>query len=437
MVDRNTSDNDTKPENAVGNLDYLYWILPVAIVVICAFAAIYALLAPPVPIPLDNPEARKLIPVITEKMFWSDRQETAIRFCWTIVSTILLMAFLQSGLSARLRDFAESKTSNLLFQVFIYASIWTLGADIITFPFAYFGDFVFSHYYELSSQLFSDWLIDMLKRFLMTIVLEVPKYTLILFVIRKFPKHWPQMQVVFGIPIMLFITFISPILIAPVYNDFVLMKPSPLRTEIKELAAKAGIPEAPVYVVNKSKSTNTVNAYVSGIGLSERIVIWDTTLQKLPKEQVLCVVAHELGHYALHHVLIALGLGILFSLYTIPVNLYFTPLLFKYIPKKWGIKRIQDVTTIAIFVYVSHCGEFWLEPIHNTWSRVLERDADLYGLKIHHDPMNFARAYAFLATENLADPCPPKLFEIWLCSHPPLEKRIKYVTEGINLKDSK
>jgi len=419
------------------NLDFLYWILPIAIILISAFGAIYSLMAPPVAIPLDNPEARKLIPVITDKMFWCDRQGTAISFGWTILGTILLMTFLQTGLASKLCKFAESKTSILILQVLIYTTVWSLAIDIITFPLSYLSGFVFSHYYGLSAQSFGDWMLDFLKNFAMGTAIKVPMWTLLLFLVRKFPKHWPQLQVATGIPIMLFMTFISPILLAPVFNEFVLMKPSPMRTEIQKLAAKAGIPDAPVFVVNKSKKTNTINAYVTGLGSSQRIVIWDTTLKKLPQEQVLCVVAHELGHYALHHVLIAVGLGILFSLYTIPVNIYFTPLLFKYMPKKWGIKRIQDLSTIAIFIYVSHCGEFWLDPIYNTYSRMKERDADLYGLSLRHDPMNFARAYAFLATENLADPCPPKLFEIWLDSHPPLATRIKYVTEGINSDQKK
>ncbi|MDX2107146.1 MAG: M48 family metallopeptidase [Candidatus Melainabacteria bacterium] len=381
------------------------------------------------PIPLDNPEARKLIPVVTDKMFWCARQKTAIGFGWTILSVILLMIFLQSGLARKLSNFAENKSSALINQVFIFTGLWGLAVYIITLPISYFTDFVFSHHYGLSSQPFIGWMLDSLKAFTMGIAIEVPLWTLLLFLIRKYPKSWPQMQALASIPIMLFMTFISPILLAPVFNNFVLMKPSLLQSEIKNLATRAGIPNAPIYIVDKSKQTNTVNAYVTGIGLSHRIVIWDTTLKKLPQEQVLCVVAHELGHYALHHVLIAVGLGILFSLFTIPVNIYFTPLVYKYLPAKWGIKRIQDLSTIAIFFFVTNCGEFWLDPVMNSYSRIKEREADLYGLKLHRDPMNFARTYAFLATENLAEPCPPKLLEIWLYSHPPLATRIKYITE--------
>lgn len=412
------------------NLDYLYWILPVSIVLICMFGAAYALLAPAEPIPLDNPEAHKLIPVVTDKMFWCDRQKTAIGFGWTIISFGLLMTFLQSGLAFKLSKFAESKTSKFILQVLIFMGIWALAIEIITFPISYLSGYVFSHYYGLSSQSFNDWLLDYLKSFLMQIALEVPMWALLLFLIRKFPRKWPYLQVISGIPIMLFMTFISPILLAPVFNQFMLMPPSPLRTDIKKLAAKAGIPDAPIYVVDKSKQTNTINAYVSGIGSSQRIVIWDTLLKKLPHEQILCVVAHELGHYALNHVMIACGLAILAGLWTIPVNLYFTPILFENMPKAWGIKRIQDLSTIAIFIYVSHCGEFWLCPFESTYSRIKERDADMYGLKIHHDPMNFARTYAFLATENLSEPCPPKLFELWFYSHPPLATRIKYVMDA-------
>lgn len=424
-----TLKNEPEPLYRERNLDYLYWVLPVSIVLVCIFGALYALLAPPEPIPLNNPEARKLIPVVTDKMFWCDRQETAIGFSWTIINTIILMTFLQSGLAFKLSKFAESKTSNLILQVLIFTGIWVVAIEVLTFPMSYLSGFVFSHYYALSSQSFGDWLVDYLKSLVMQIALEVPMWALLLFFIRKFPTKWPYLQVMAGIPIMLFMTFISPILLAPVFNQFTLMQPSPLCTDIKKLAAKAGIPDAPIFVVDKSKQTNTINAYVSGLGSSQRIVIWDTTLKKLPNEQILCVVAHELGHYALNHVLMACSLAILAGLWTIPVNLFLTPVLFKNMPKKWGNRQIQDLSSIAIFIYVSHCGGFWLAPLESTYSRIKERDADMYGLKIHHDPKNFARTYAFLATENLSEPCPPKLFEIWLYSHPPLATRIKYVMD--------
>jgi Zn-dependent protease with chaperone function len=140
-------------------------------------------------------------------------------------------------------------------------------------------------------------------------------------------------------------------------------------------------------------------------------------------------VAHELGHYALHHILIGCGIGVLFIIWSIPVNLFFTPLFFKYLPEKWKIKKVQDLAAITMFVYISHCTGFFMEPFGNFYTRGIEKDADMYGLKLHHDPINFARTYAFLSNENLSDPCPPKLLEIWLFSHPPLATRIKYVTE--------
>jgi len=410
-------------------LDFLYWILAALIILISVFGIIYALTAPPVSIPLDNIEARKLIPIVTEKTMQHSRWSIAIGFLWTIISTVLILTFLQYGLAKRLSDFSESKTSNLLLQVTLYSIILSLVIEIITLPLSYLTGFVFDHHFGLSSEPLSQWLLDTLKGFALGSVVEIPLWTLLLFLVRKFPKGWPYIQAATALPIMLFMTFISPILFEPVFNKIQLMEASPLRDDIKKLAAKAGLPNAPVFVSDKSKQTNTINAYVTGIGLSERIVIWDTTLKKMPKEQTLCVVAHELGHYALHHILIGCGIGILFIIWSIPVNLYFTPLFFKYLPEKWKIKKVQDLAAITMFVYVSHCAGFFMEPFGNFYSRSIEKDADMYGLKLHHDPINFARTYAFLSNENLSDPCPPKLLEVWLFSHPPLATRIKYVTE--------
>lgn len=340
-----------------------------------------------------------------------------------------MLTLLQCGAASKLRDFCEGKTTNFILQVVLFTVIFSGIIEIITFPLSYFGGFVFDHHFGLSSQSFVDWLLDKAKSFAVRSAMEIPTWVILLFLIRKFPKKWPYAQAAVALPISLFMTFISPVAIDPIFNKIQLMEPSPFRTEIRNLAAKAGLPDAPIFISDKSKQTNTMNAYVTGIGPSARIVIWDTTLNKMKQEQVLCVVAHELGHYALNHTLLYFGIEVLLIIWSIPVNLYFSPIFFRYVPKSWGVRDIQDLAAVIMFMYVSHCAFFFIEPAQSFYSRNIEREADFYGLKIHHDPINFARAFAFLSKENLADPFPPKLFEYWFCSHPPLGKRIQYMTE--------
>ena len=117
-------------------------------------------------------------------------------------------------------------------------------------------------------------------------------------------------------------TFISPILLEPVLNDFTVMQDGALKTRIKELAGKAGAPDAPIYVADKSKQTNKLNAYVSGLGGSTHVVIWDTTLKNLPDDQILSIVGHELGHYYLHHVYMDFFISVGINILLVPFNMY-------------------------------------------------------------------------------------------------------------------
>lgn len=425
MQDPSASPN----EKAFHKTDLLYWLFPALIIVISTFGAFYALTTPAVTVQFSNPEAQKLVPALTEKMWQCSRWGIAISFLWSIVGTTIMMTFLQLGFASRLRDFCERKTPFMFLQVTLFTLVFSGAIQLLTLPLSYFTDFVFEHHFGLSSQPIADWLRDLIKGFLVGVVLEIPLWALLLFLVRKFPRKWPYLQAALTVPITVFMTFISPVVFEPIFNKIELMQPSPFRDEIRTLATKAGLQDAPIFVSDKSKQTNTMNAYVSGIGPTARIVIWDTTLKSMKPEQVLCVVAHEFGHYALHHTLIYFGIGLLFTLWSIPINLFLTPLFFKYIPEKWGVRNVQDLAAITMFMYVSHCAGFFMEPAQNFYHRMIERDADFYGLKIHHDPLNFARAFAFLSEKDLADPFPPKLFELWLCSHPPLGKRIEYMTE--------
>ncbi len=151
------------------------------------------------------------------------------------------------------------------------------------------------------------------------------------------------------------------------------------------LAAKAGVPNVPIFIADKSKQTKTFNASVSGIGGSARIVIWDTAAGNLPDDQILAIVGHELGHYCLHHeytnYLIAVGINFLL----IPINLFFLEPFAARLPKQWQVRDIRDFAFIpAIALFSSIC--FMLAaPIFNGWSRMQEHQADAFSKRITGD----------------------------------------------------
>ena len=228
--------------------------------------------------------------------------------------------------------------------------------------------------------------------------------------------------------------FLAPLVVDPLFNKFTPMPPSPLRTQIQALAAKAGIPDAPIYVVDKSKQTETTNAYVTGIGASARIVIWDTTLKRMPPDQVVAVVGHEMGHYVLKHLYLGFAEAVLGLLVALPLVQVLVQRLIARCGPRWRLRGLTDPAAVPAFLLVLGVLTFLAEPITSACSRQIEHAADAYGIAITQDRVAAARAFVSLSEQNLSDPDPPALIRFWLFSHPPLRERLEFAlgrkTEG-------
>ncbi len=411
------------PKNDQITVSIFYWLLPVSLILTSCFAIWYSLATPTVPI--TNLTVLQYIPTVSDKVIQNSRWGLACDFAWTIGDIAFFAAFIQTGWAWRLRDLVQRIHSNLLVQVTLFTLIYSTVQIAIFFPLTYLTQFWMSHHFGLSSQSLQAWLADGGKAALLSIILESLNWFLFFFIVIKFPKRWPAIFAAVSIPIMLFMTFINPLVFEPIFNKFEPMAPSKLQRDIQNLAQKSGIPQARILVSDQSKRTNTTNAYVNGIGSSARIVLWDTIIAKMPPEQVLCVVAHEIGHYKHNHVLWGCLIGTICILLTIPINNYLTPLFFKYCPDSWRVKSVSDIAAIPILLIYSSCFGFWQEPLFNWYSREIEHDADMFEFRVHADRVNSAKSLAFLAQENLSEPSPPPLIKYWVYSHPSLADRIE------------
>jgi len=366
-----------------------------------------------------------LIPPVTPAMFMYSRIRYAVHFIWIALDVAFLWSFLQLGWSADLRSFAISKTRFPFLQLAIFLFVFALTMTIVLSPFSYVTGFWLKHHYGLSNQTLADWLIDLAKAFAVNFSIELPIWWLIYKALTKFTKRWPYLVFLGSVPVIFTLTFIAPLIIDPVFNKIEPMPESSLRSNIQRLAAASDIGDAPIFTCDRHKQTNEINAYVTGLGSSARIVLWDTTLQKLPQDEVLCVVAHELGHYVLKHVYWGCAIGVLVSLLLIPVNVWITPSIFQNAPAPWKITSLQDIAGVPLLILSFTIVGFASEPLMNGYSRGVEHEADMFGLKLSGNKLAFARTFASLSKDNLAEPNPPKLIELWLYSHPSLGQRIK------------
>jgi Zn-dependent protease with chaperone function len=172
-----------------------------------------------------------------------------------------------------------------------------------------------------------------------------------------------------------------------------------------------------------------VNAYVTGFAATKRIVLWDTLLKKLNSREVQVVMAHEMGHYVLHHVvwgLLAGFCGIIVALYLV----YRLSNVLMRRHKKWfGFDELSSIASLPLLWFLMQAIVLVFMPVGMALSRHIEHEADRFALELTHDNHAMATAFARLQSENLSNPRPGWLYMLWRGSHPSLGERIDFANE--------
>ena len=333
---------------------------------------------------------------------------------------------LLSGFSSRIRSLAFRIGRRWLPAVLLYALFFVIIYSVLTAPLAYYEEFVRQHAYGLSNQTFAKWLNDELKGTAVSavglaLVLWIP-YLLL----RRSPRRWWLYAGLTTAPIATFMLVISPIWIEPLFNHFDRMKDRVLEARILELASRARIPASRVYEVQKSVDTKTVNAYVTGIGSSKRIVLWDTTLEKLQPQEILFVMAHEMGHFVLHHTMaIIVGATLLMTGSLYLVHQLAGTLIARF-SDSFGFDQLSDVASFPLLLWLGTLVSVITTPAVLAFSRHLEHEADRFALELTRDNHAGATTFVRLQEENLSIPRPGPIFTFWRASHPSLGDRVDF-----------
>ncbi|HEU5040498.1 MAG TPA: M48 family metallopeptidase [Gemmatimonadales bacterium] len=339
-------------------------------------------------------------------------------------------AILFTGFSARLRRLASRLgRGRWLPTVAIYGALFMVVMSVLYLPLAWYAGFVRQHAYGLSTQSAGQWMGDWAKgvavgAVVAALVLWIP-YRLL----RASPRRWWLWSGLAALPLGVLALLVGPVWIAPLFDDFGPMHDRPLEARILALAERAGIEGGRVYEVDKSEDTRMVNAYVTGIGATKRIVLWDTLLQRMTPDEVLFVMGHEMGHFVLHHTIaIILGAALAATLSLYAVHRVAARLIARH-RTRFGFGRLDDVASVPLLVLVGGLVSFVITPGLLAWSRWQEREADRFGLEITGDPHAAAMAFVRMQQENLGVPRPGLLYTLWRGSHPSLASRIETANE--------
>jgi STE24 endopeptidase len=283
------------------------------------------------------------------------------------------------------------------------------------------------HAYGLSTQKLSKWIGDELKGQAVGLIVGALVIWVPYLLLARSPARWWIWTGALTLPFFTLVLLVTPVFIAPLFNKFGPMKDKALEQEVLAIAAQAGVDGARVFEVEKKVDTEKVNAYVTGVGRTKRIVLWDTLLARLSPRQTRFVVGHEVGHYVLGHVWI----NILVSSALTTVGLFLVHLtaglLLARYGGRFGFTAISDPASMPLFMLLLSLFSFVISPAALALSRHHERAADRFALELTGDKQAAATAFVALQQQNLAVPRPGLLYKIFRASHPPIGERVDFI----------
>jgi STE24 endopeptidase len=369
-----------------------------------------------------------------EKAVSYSRAGYTLYFVSYFLGALVLLLILRLGVTLKFRDLAESVSDHKWIQCLVFVPLLILTIDLFDLPLRIYWH-ALSLRYEQSVQRWGSWLVDWLKGEALGVGLAILLVMVLYVAMRRSPRRWWFYSWLASLLLLLFLFFISPWFIDPLFNHFEpLANQHPqLVASIENLTQRAGvpIPADRIFLMRASEKTNAINAYVTGFGASKRVVMWDTTIAKTTNDEALFVVGHELGHYVLGHV----TTGFAFFAVALLLASYIMFRALHWSLQRWGaewrIYSSEDWASLVVILLIFQILTFISSPVANGFSRMQEHAADVYGLEIIHGLVPnseevAAHGFQVLGELDLSDPNPPAFITFWLYSHPPLAERLVF-----------
>jgi Zn-dependent protease with chaperone function len=359
---------------------------------------------------------------------------TALYFggaAWIVFAFWILVRLHTGACIARL---AERISSRAWLQGFVVIPLWGLLYSGITLPLAILGHHL-SLRYGLSIERWGGWWIDWLKSTGILLALGALAIGILYAILRRTSHRWWIWFWAITIPLEVLGAWAAPLVLDPLFNHFTpLAQTNPvLVDQLERVAARGGlnIPRGRIFLMDASTRVTGANAYVTGLGASKRIVVWDTTLRIETPNEILFTYGHEQGHYVLHHV----AKGIAWSALVIFVFYWFAYRLMRWLVRRYGdalrIAAVESWSSLGLFLMVAYALNFLAQPVANSISRHIEHQADVYGQEVIHglvpDPQaTVVSSFCSDARVWLDDPEPNRFVEYWTYSHPSTEERAEF-----------
>lgn len=387
-----------------------------------AFVALAAWLVPWEPVPGGLPDPVRASSVFSASQIEraEDYSRTARIISYSSLGVSLLVACLLGFTSWGSRLLGSRRRPWALTVVGLVAAVLLIG-EIVTLPLALWRR---NHLIDngLSNQGIGPWFVDQALGFAVSFVFTSIGLLVLVGSARRWRTWWPAIAAGLAAALVVLGSFVYPMLVEPLFNDFESLEDGSLRDRILALADEEGVPVDDVLVSDASRRTTTLNAYVSGFGSTRRVVVYDNLVKSLSEDQALSVVAHELAHTKHHDVAIGTALGAsgtVFGVGLLALLLGSSP-----VRRRAAVDGASDPRVVAVVLALIAIGSLASAPAGNAISRRIETRADVTALEVTEDPRAFIAMQKKLSVRSLSDPTPPTASQFWFGSHPTLLQRV-------------
>jgi STE24 endopeptidase len=316
---------------------------------------------------------------------------------------------------------------HLIWQALIFFGVLAAIGGVAEMPFDIYDTFVLERKYGFSTITWKLWLTDLIKSLIISSILMGIMLSAFMAFIQYLPKSWWFWAWLFFTLFEILLLWLYPVVIAPLFNKYEPIKDELLQEKIMALMAQVGLKAKGIYQVDEGKRSKHTNAYFTGIGKTKRIVLFDTLLASHSPEEILAVLAHEIGHWKKKHILKQLIFMIAASL----VGLYFVYLLVNWPPlyRTFGLQQTPVYAGLLLVSIYFSCIGFFFSPLGAIITRRYEREADKMAHELTGTSEPMINALKRLAKDNLTNLHPHPWYVWFYYSHPPLIERIEYLKE--------
>lgn len=359
-----------------------------------------------------------------------EEEKTRFSFFSSIFGNVVTIIFLFGGLLNIYNSWVVSLHWSFMLTGITFIFLLSYASTFLSIPFSLYSTFKIENKYGFNAMTLKVWAMDFLKSLLLSTVFIGILVSVGLWLVRSIPHYWWIWVWAFSLIYSIFMMYISPYVIEPLFNKFTPVGEAGLEEKIKDLMEKANIKVNRIFKMDASARSRHTNAYFSGIGRVKRIILYDTLLEKMDHEEILSVLAHEAGHWKKKHILKMVVAMQVISL--IGIYIAFRILQGDFLTNLFHIREATFFAKVVILGFIGGIISFPFTPLSSYISRRFEKEADRFACEVTGNKEAMASALIKLSKDNLSNLHPHPLYAAFYYSHPPVVQRVKEIRKTLS-----